>query len=315
VLKRLAPPSGIALLAFLTLVPRPARSNNCRRLADLGRGAVDACTQPDAPSLQPDLAADRAPDGPAQKTKDVYNNKILQTAYTTLPDLSKSRLLGLEDVPSRMTGRDGLKTMYTFGTVAMCDFIPDPASPFTGLWKGGSALMRISAKGPPSKAGNTPGVALKFMVKGSNEPRDIVLTHDRQDGTTNVFDKPVSNILPEPKNPLEKLVVEALAKMSNKDPLRLKVDAIGEIDSSGNPVKSIRNPYQVILMPTHQDGIPADSRNDFRSDLAKVKPGTAIYQVYAIEKPDGPVMPVGRIVTRSNFVASTYGDESLRFKH
>jgi hypothetical protein len=211
--------------------------------------------------------------------------------------------------------RRGLKAMNTFGTSALFEFVADPGSPYTGIFRGGAGVMRFSYAGPPNLVGNVPGVALKFFTDGG-ESRDLVAMNGfaGQGGSTSVFLKPMSNALPEPQSAVMKAVKAVLGKMSGRaDPLRMDISHLADVDSAGRAVASPSAPDQIFLEPTHQDGISADSTADFRADLAGVKPDTAVYNVTALS--GGRKIVLGRIVTRSSFVASEYGDTALAFKH
>lgn len=325
-----------ALLLSAWLSPCAAATQNCDRLWDLGREAVELCRRAHVASTRPTLSA--GPDSALRKQDVIFHEKIVRSAYTTLPELSGGLLLGLEAsakrllglkelsqedfTPSRATGderppdRRGPKSMNTYGTAALFEFEADAGSPYTGLLQGGSGVMRFSTMGPPGLVGNVPGLALKFLVDGKPS-RDLVVMNGfaGQGGSTNVFLKPMSNALPPPESRLMKGVVAILAKAAKGDPLRQGVDHLAGVGGDGAGVDKPLAPYQIFFEPTHQDGIPADTANDFRADLAGVKPGTAIYEVTAISAPGAPKVRIGRVVTRSQFVASEYGDTTLLFKH
>lgn len=269
-----------------------------------------------------------------EKQRAIFYDKIVPSAYAALPDLSRGLLLGLEGLTSparvaelsRAFAADGderpperrrLKIMNTYGTVALFDFVADPRSPYTGIFKGGSGVMRFSYAGPPSLVGNVPGLGLKFFVDGKPS-QDMVFMNgfSSQGPSTNVFQKPFSNDLPEPESPLMKAVKGLFEKASGRsNVLHQDLTSLGAVAADGSAAASPAAPYQVFLEPTHQDGISPDTANDFRSDLAGVKPGTAVYDVVAVSGPGGEKVHIGRIVTGSPFVASEYGDKALFFKH
>lgn len=300
--------------------PCAAATRNCDHLFDLGREAVEICRGTPAASQRPKLNAGL--DRVRREREALFHEKIVPSAYTKLPDLSGGLLLGLENSAKRLLGfKDkadsaGLKSMNTYGTSAQFEFVADAGSPYTGLLQGGSGVMRFSTMGPPGLVGNVPGLALKFMVDGKPS-RDIVVMNGfaGQGDSTNVFLKPMSNALPPPESSLMKGVVALLEKGAKGDPLTRSVAQLADMGTDGAGVEKPVAPYQLFFEPTHEDGIPADSANDFREDLAGVKPGAAIYEVTAIAAPGAPKVRIGRLVTRSPFVASEYGDTTLRFRH
>jgi hypothetical protein len=251
-----------------------------------------------------------------EKQRSIFFDKIVPSAYSSLPSLSKGLFLGLEALgaPAR---REGFKAMNTFGTAALFDFVADERSPYTGIFKGGSGVMRFSYAGPPNLVGNVPGLGLKFFVDGKPS-QDMVFMNsfNSQGPSTNVFLKPLSNDLPEPESALMRTVKRLFEKASGKsDVLHQDLAKLGAVAADGGTAAKPSAPYQVFLEPTREDGIPRDTANDFRSDLAGVKPGTAVYDVTAVSSPGGEKIHIGRIVTGSPFVASEYGDKGLVFKH
>lgn len=325
-----------SLILGVLSAPCAAAPQNCDRLFDLGRDAVELCRGARVASWRPKMSA--GPDSARRKQEAIFYEKIVGSAYKTLPALSGGLLLGLENTAKRLLGleerpgedfsssrasgderpanRRGPKSMNTYGTSALFEFVADADSPYTGLLQGASGVMRFSTMGPPGLVGNVPGLALKFLVDGKPS-RDMVVMNGfaGQGGSTNVFLKPMSNALPPPESRLMKGVVAILAKAAKGDPLRRGVDHLAGVGGDGAGVDKPVAPYQIFFEPTHRDGIPADTANDFREDLAGVKPGTMIYEVTATAAPNAPKVRIGRLVTRSPFVASEYGDTTLLFKH
>lgn len=325
-----------AALAALWALPASAQTAApCVGTDALRNGADGRCRR-----IMSDIAALKRPQRPepgdpgkpggiAEKQRRVFYEKIVPSAYAALPDLSKGLFLGFEKSGAPQTADAALeaagdekpperrrpKAMNTFGTAALFEFVAEPGSPYTGIFRGGAGVMRFSYAGPPGLVGNVPGVALKFFTEGGGS-RDLVAMNGfaGQGDSTSVFLKPMSTALPEPESPVMKAVAALLGKLSKRgDPLRMDLAHLADVDSSGKAVAAPAAPDKIFLEPTHQDGIPADTRADFRSDLARVKPGIAVYRVTALS--GGRTVVLGRIVTRSAFVASEYGDTALAFKH
>ena len=329
----LRPLAAAAALAVLCALPASAQTAApCMGADALNGGSDGGCRR-----IMRDIAALKRPqrpifarpDGAAAEQRRVFYEKIVPSSYKTLPDLSRGLFLGFEKSGAKRTAdraleasgdetppeRRRLKVMNTFGTAALFEFVAEPGSPYTGVFRGGAGVMRFSYAGPPDLIGPIPGVAFKFFVDGG-QSRDFVAMNgfSSQGGSTSVFLKPMSNALPEPQSAVMKAVKAVLGKMSGRaDPLRMDLAHLANVDSSGKTVAAPSAPEQIFLEPTHQDGIPADSAADFRADLARVKPDTAVYEVTALS--GGRKILLGRIVTRSPFVASEYGDTALAFKH
>lgn len=276
------------------------------------------------------LETQAKPDSARAKLESTFYGKIVPSAYRELPKLSDGLLLGLEgmaaaakhDVAAAFTSASDErpprhKLMHTFGTVAMFEFVPDKSSPYTGLFKGGAGVMRFSYEGPPSVVGNVPGVGFKFYVDG--KPSQTMLAMHSMSGqgeSTNVFLRPMSNVLPPSDNAIARTLQTLYEKaFGRKGGTEQSVAGLASVSVDGSAVSRPSAPYQVFLQPTHQDGISLSSTRDFREDLAAVKPGTAVYEVSASAGPGQAPARIGQIVTRSPFVASEYGDKSLSFRH
>jgi hypothetical protein len=269
-----------------------------------------------------------------EKQTFLFSQRIVATEYDQTPSLSLGFLYDLvkgdtftsrqlaqtlthvsDELPAQ---RRNLKVIHTFGTVAMFDFEPDQGSPYTGIFRGGSGLLRFSYAGPPHLIGNVPGLGLKFFVDGHPSENLVVMNKLNSQGRyTSVFQENFSNILPEPTG-LIMTTIQALfeAVVGKGNGFHQGLSQLSHIDQQGTLEPKPKTPYRLVFKPTHLDGISARSRNDFRKDLASVPEGTAIYEVYAAETGEGVAnLKIGRVVTRSRFVASDYGDHYLFFKH
>jgi hypothetical protein len=315
-----------SLILLLSLAPRPGHATEgadsiCAASKPLEGGGV-RCLK-----ILDDMAALRNPRHPGgldagaresrEKQKSIFYGKIVPSAYASLPSLSEGLLLGLEGLGAPSPEKRRYKAMNTFGAAALFDFVADPHTPYTGIFKGASGVMRFSYAGPPNLVGNVPGLGLKFFVDGQPS-RDMVFMNsfNGQGSSTSVFLKPLSNDLPEPDSVVMKTVKSILEKVSGKsNVLHQDLARLGTVAEDGSEPAKPAVPYQVFLEPTRADGIPSDTTNDFRADLAGVKTGMAVYDVTAVSSPGGAKIHIGRIVTGSPFVASEYGDKELSFKH
>ena len=77
-------------------------------------------------------------------------------------------------------------------------------------------------------------------------------------------------------------------------------------------------PYEIVLRPNAAVAtrFPNNDQHDFRFDLTRIEPGTAVYDVMArATKEDTTFERLGTIRTKSALVASEGGDKQLYFKH
>jgi hypothetical protein len=115
--------------------------------------------------------------------------------------------------------------------------------------------------------------------------------------------------------------------------LHQPVDNFARIHVNGLPVDGLaKAPYRLILVPTEAARNASDPRLDFRDDLARNLPAeTTIYTVLGLDEDAETALRarhlnsleelipharrIGVITTESEFIASTYGDYRLFFKH
>jgi hypothetical protein len=143
-----------------------------------------------------------------------------------------------------------------------------------------------------------------------------------------VFHSPFTNILPAPAG--INLIMQEVKRrfesvVEDGRGLHQPVDNFARIPGRGVvvPEAMVRAPYRVILAPR-----PAahDAQLDFREDLARNVPaGTVIYDVLGLDEAaalQGDVEElaahapkIGTLTTESEWIASSYGDYRLFFKH
>jgi hypothetical protein len=142
----------------------------------------------------------------------------------------------------------------------------------------------------------------------------------------NFFKHPFSNILPPPP-PGEpaghvKTFIECVATLPggpNNQPesaMNIPVWEQAAVNVNGTNVSGhVVGPYQLIFKPNPAVGWAPSDKNDFRVNLAKIPAGSLLYTVYARKTKDAAEEKIAQLITESEFVASTYGDEGLFFKH
>ena len=240
------------------------------------------------------------------------------------------------------------KLFHTYGAAAKIAFVPQANTPYTGiLAEKVPGLARFSLAGPVTAVGVVPGLGLKFFIDGDHPSANVLAMRklDRQQplwrffsprSHNSVFQNPFTNSIPEPRltnvtmrtvNKRFETVVEAGRG------LHQALDGLAKIRADGSPVApdEVVAPYRLIFCPTADAKQASDPAIDFRDDLARIKPGTAIYDVLALDEAQENELraggattvealmrhaaKIGTIVTESEFIASKYGDYRLFFKH
>jgi hypothetical protein len=223
-----------------------------------------------------------------------------------------------------------LKLFHSFGSTARIRFTPSPDTPYTGLFaEQAHGLARFSYAGPVIGIGIVPGLGLKFPIDGEHDSENAVVMR-KLDGQArgSVFENAFTNILPTPdvtnvvmqvvRHRFESVVVEGRG-------LHQPVDNLARRTVAGHIVDAPRVPHRLILVPTPGVRAASDPSIDFREDLARnIRSGTIIYDVYAVDEsePDAELedltqgsSKIGALTTESEFIASSYGDHRLFFKH
>jgi len=224
-----------------------------------------------------------------------------------------------------------LKLFHSFGSVAKVRFTPAPGTPFTGIFREEAhGLARFSYAGPVVGIGIVPGLALKFPRDGPHPSADAVVMRmlDGQERGS-VFEHVFTNILPAPQ--VTNIVMQVARHrfetvVEDGRGLHQPVDDLASASSSGtHDDGEVQAPYQVIFVPTDAARQASNAELDFRVDLARHVPNdTTIYDIFGVGEAEATAevedaLPLatrlGTLTTESEFIASSYGDYRLFFKH
>lgn len=209
------------------------------------------------------------------------------------------------------------KFIHTYGSVAKVEFVPAPGHHYTGLYASGAiGLARLSLAAAPGKSNYTPGMAIKFLIDGLPSRNLVVMNSlEGQEDNWNYFEKDFSNQIDHPTSFVLK-ILEKVFEWTRNPANDLPLNHLAKIKRDGKEEPKDIFPPRIIFRPTDEVRhlIPKDSREDLRTSLeSKVRPGTAIYQVFGVEGQDEIL--IGTLYTASEFIASSYGDKKLFFQH
>lgn len=264
-----------------------------------------------------------------EKQSYLWNEKIKPARWDELPQIKSGgwanllqslKALGTLNVSFDHTsdempeGRP--KIIHPAGCVATITFIPTKDSPYSGIYRGGIGLTRLSLAGDPSKIGYTPGMALKFFIDGEPSVNLHIMNNlDGQGNDQNFFLHEFTNVLPKPKKKLLKLL-DRWFRLFVENPRHLRVDHLAERDQSGAVELNPFFPYQILFVPTVEAQIDSHTTRDFREELEDILAGTHLYSVEAVAfEGDEERRHIGDVYTTSEFMASAYGDLQLYFQH
>ena len=259
-----------------------------------------------------------------EKESLLWNELIVPTTYATLPQLEGLDVFGFNKADMKVTvqrvsdempeGR--IKYIHKRGAVAAVKFEADPTSPYTGLFQGASCgLLRTAlAIAPSGIAPVVPGAALKFFVDGkpsANFP--FMPSLDGQGKNNNFFAFTFNTSVPEPENFVLKILAKIFARASST-PTKLSLNYVSKYKENGEQVLNSQAPEVAEFVPTASVQF-SESEHDARLDFLSIPAGTVVFEAYAKTSSGARGQRLGRVVTKTNFVASKWGDDGLFFKH
>jgi hypothetical protein len=265
-----------------------------------------------------------------EKLRLLWNDRILPTQYTTtLPGwpfvgfrvLTKATVTDLDVSMERISdempaGR--ARVVHSIGSVVQVELIADPSSPFTGMFKGGVGVARLSLAREPGADGFVPGIAVKLLADGQPSRNILAMfTIDGQGTNFYFFANTFSNVIPDPQSIGGKLVASIFSRASTT-PGHLDVSDVATLDRRGRAALAPLAPAQLFFVPAPSvKAVPRKSSPevDFRLDLSAIPDGTTLYEVHGSRALGEPPTRVGKLITRSPVTVSRFGDEKLFFKH
>ena len=207
---------------------------------------------------------------------------------------------------------DREKVFHPHGTVAQVRFEPDPATPYTGIWRSGAAGMaRLSLAADDRQY--IAGVAVKLFVDGRPSVNLHAIPGLDAQQSRDFFERSPSSAIADPSSAKFRFANFLLRRVAN--PTRRSVAAMGTTDARGNAIADARSPASIRFAPRENLRFPADTQRDFRSELGDIRSGEVLYDVYGRASDDAPEQRIGAIRLESRFVASRFGDRRLSFQH
>ena len=216
---------------------------------------------------------------------------------------------------------------------------------YTGIFSGAECgLLRLSVTYKPDiEEGEpvAPGLALKVLRDNTYSANVSALyTLEGQKNDYNFFRNSLSNIVPINKG-LTFRVVHYVFSTVTDYPEELGLEHMARWDGKGNRIsnKNLKSPRHIFFVPNPEitKKMPSDA-HDIRESISKNVPeGTILYTIYAvpektekfnygdfdysnyknedIEKFKEAATPIAEITTTSPFVASSFGDTGIFYRH
>ena len=221
-----------------------------------------------------------------------------------------------DELPQVNSNTRRSKAVHPYGAVATVLLVADAQSPFTGLYQGVSCgIVRLSLATQPTDTKVLPGLGMKWFI--DNQPSANFVAMYSLDGqpSYNFFKNDFSNFIDMPTSKTLGILLRAFKTVS-VDPTKVDVTFLAKTVESGLAVSddNIDAPFQLYLKPNPRLAF-ADTAHEFRTDLTTIAPNTLLYTVWGRRKTDVKPILIGRIITKSVFIASEFGDQHLFFRH
>jgi len=261
-----------------------------------------------------------------------YQDLGLKQVYSMFRQNLKSKV----NVNSDIVEDGWVKYLHRRGSIAKIKIIPLEKNKYTGIFGEGAecGLLRLSLTSKPEEKVAT-GLALKVFrdnLHSGNVSALYALAGQGMD--FNFFKHPMSNIVPSGSGVGEKLVHYIFSKVS-KYPEELKVEDLAKYNKKGELLSQVVAPKQIFFVP-RQDikNKFSSTKHDVRKDFFEIPAGTVLYDIYVNNRKDldsfdfarsykskmiqsfvEDSIPVAKIVTTSAFIASSFGDDRILFRH
>jgi hypothetical protein len=280
----------------------------------------------------------------ACEKQDILWDKIEQTEHQELPMFSRFGALqlmkmGVQSMTKKAERNSDIspenweKLLHKRGSVAQVEFQAEANHDYTGVFKGAEcALIRLSLTyRPTNKRDFAPGLALKFFRDAMPSANISALYRlEGQEKDYNFFANPLSNIVPIGNNAGLKLVNKIFKRVTDY-PEQLGMLHLGHADEHGISERRPKTPRQIFFVPVLEDSF-SSAPHDVRHDFHRIPEGTTLYKVYAvneelkhfdyseytsqdIERFVQNAQYIGKIVTKTRFISSEFGDQGLFFRH
>jgi hypothetical protein len=262
------------------------------------------------------------------KQEYLWDDRIEPSTYTRLPAVtgswaslfsSISSILFLNqtfDHTSDALPGGRQKIIHSHGSVAKIEIEIDDSSPFSGVYAPGKScgLARLSLAGSESALGYTPGMGLKiFLDSKASVNFHVMNSLNGQGRNRNFFAKTFTNWLPQPNGFTLNSIALAIA-VTGRELNRLPIAHGARVSRDGKQVSVIKTPKQIAFVPLQSSAISANSRNDFRIDLAAIPESSGLYEIHGLTQNDKWIK-IGKVTLTSRLIASEFGDRHLFFQH
>ena len=221
-------------------------------------------------------------------------------------------------------------SFHSVGVVGMVSFeaVQDKrVNPYSGIFQGcDNVILRLSLAKKPDESKKTatgaddnfaPGFGIKFLRDGRHSGNTVAMYGVNGQPSWNFFKNDFSNHIAKAGGIalmlLEKKFSEATpytSQMGLKDMATYGQDGK---DYSNN----LKFPYKLIFRPTTEATAMGTDywKQNFLPQLEAIPTGMDLYHVFATDGPTSMPVNIGKLVVKTQFTRSKWGDKDLFFRH
>jgi len=225
-----------------------------------------------------------------------------------------------DELPLEQGGNTRVKTIHTVGSVARVEWKDLGQHPYTGLFKGGTkhgiARFSLALKPDTDELKTAPGIGLKLLRDGLDSANLVAMYSVQGQQSWNFFKHNFSNHIPAVG--LSLLPLAAKFSTATRNIRQVGLSDWATHGSDGAREENPLFPYKLRFSPSTSLQFPDTYTDPVSSQLASISPGSVIYTVYAMDKPEeqgGQEARVAELIATSTIVPSKWGDQHLFFRH
>ncbi|MFL5785372.1 MAG: hypothetical protein ACJ76H_12215 [Bacteriovoracaceae bacterium] len=255
--------------------------------------------------------------------------KALATVYKELPPYKKLGLpeligMGHQGIATKgmlisdFAPENWVKYLHRHGSLAKVKIVA-VSDKYAGVFRGAEcALLRLSLTYKVTRSKPVaPGLALKILKDGSpSQNVSALVSLNGQEKDYNFFKNPMSNIVP-PGDGIGQALVHRLFRTVTHYPEELVIDSMAARQVFFVPAKNLKS---------------SSEKHDVREDFMAIPEGTKIYELRAVPEKYADLdygtytaamaetfvkesVHIADIITTSEFISSSFGDDGIFFKH
>jgi len=267
-----------------------------------------------------------------KKRRAIWHNVIADTSSPDWINVAGIFLESMETtfsaegdyMPCSLTG-NRKKYIHQVGRTGKVNFVSNGNHEFTGMLTGGFwGIVRFSSAAEPSaNQPLAPGMGLKFLRNGMDSANLVAMFSTNGQPSWNFFENTWKTWIP----PVQGAALTALAckfSTATPHPGNVGLTELASFDGLGNRVEEPKVPFGLKFKPTDQvkgtfdrinGGQSFVSYHEYMDTLGAIPADATLFDVYAVDQPDGPETLIGTLNLEHTLTTSKFGDQSLFFRH